>query len=355
MGTGRNRLIAEPGLQVSQVTRADIEALRASDRLQQIFDSGVRSQAGARPALAADDIVADGEDEPVPDGRQPRGRRRVRFVVGLAAACLGAFVLADDLARLTETVPMAVIAGSEVAETQAAAGAGSIVATTPAAAPREQGGGAEGTGEASPAPRGVAKASGELIKRIGSAAMIRRAIRGDAGPWVAAGGTAEPVEPRTLPQPSWPAEAALPVPRPVGPVEPVAPQGERDLSPAGAAPAAPPSATPVAAAPIRASELPHPILGPLRIVLHYRGADGQALARRLASALQAQGATDTELREVSIGVADANVRFFHDENQAEAMQVRDLIRSLGYSSKISDFTHFSPSPSFGTIEVWLPG
>jgi hypothetical protein len=87
-------LIADPAPRMSGAARADVEALRASDRLQQIFESDVRAPARARPAPPTDAAAsahADGGSE----GRRrwPLASRRGRLLVGLVPLYLAAAVL----------------------------------------------------------------------------------------------------------------------------------------------------------------------------------------------------------------------------------------------------------------------
>ncbi len=199
-----------------------------------------------------------------------------------------------------------------------------------------------------------AKASGELIKTMTAAEMIRQAVaREDAQAIRLARARSEPIG--TMPQPSWPEEGvpAVPVPKPAEPAtlreDELVTTTAQSADPVGAEAE---SSMPQSAAPV-AMSLPE--LAAARIVLHYRGAEGEGLARQLANALQSQGVEKTEMRRVGIEVSQANVRYFHDNNEPAAARVSELIRSLGFNSEVADFTSYSPSPSIGTIEVWLPG
>jgi hypothetical protein len=90
-------------------------------------------------------------------------------------------------------------------------------------------------------------------------------------------------------------------------------------------------------------------------VVHYPRQAGPDAARSVAAELQARGYSRTELRPVSLAVRRANVRFFHDQNRTVARTVNELVQATGRSSDLRDFTHYSPLPSVGTVEVWLPG
>ncbi len=96
MGTERKGAAAALGMEMSQASRADIEALRASDRLQQIFNSGVQPQSATRPAVRATTGISAGHAEALPPAR--RGGLRstwARVLVGLAVLGLGIAVVAD--------------------------------------------------------------------------------------------------------------------------------------------------------------------------------------------------------------------------------------------------------------------
>jgi hypothetical protein len=106
-----------------------------------------------------------------------------------------------------------------------------------------------------------------------------------------------------------------------------------------------------------AREVPREASGsaPPRIVVHYRAQSGASTAQRVAAELRARGFARTELRPVSFGISAANVRYFHDQNRPAAREVNELLGSMWRRSDLRDFTHYSPLPSVGTVEVWLPG
>jgi hypothetical protein len=49
------------------------------------------------------------------------------------------------------------------------------------------------------------------------------------------------------------------------------------------------------------------------------------------------------------------VRFFHGADQAAAEGLAAALARVAGAPKARDFTHFSPRPASGTLEVWLAG
>ncbi len=141
----------------------------------------------------------------------------------------------------------------------------------------------------------------------------------------------------------------------------------------GAAPAPPPPAPPRVAAPqdVPRARVPETLSGvvpPLpsvavakpefsrrRVFIHYRGGSrrGAAVADDLARTLDPQFAR-TEIRTVAATPGTAEIRYFFDDDAAAA---RALARSLGGARspwRVRSFTGFAPSPSPGTLELWVP-
>ena len=74
------------------------------------------------------------------------------------------------------------------------------------------------------------------------------------------------------------------------------------------------------------------------------------------AALAAAGVTEAVAVPVSFEVPSTNVRFFHGADQAAAEGLASVLgRVAGAAPKARDFTHFSPRPASGTLEVWLAG
>ncbi len=143
--------------------------------------------------------------------------------------------------------------------------------------------------------------------------------------------------------------------------------------PGGTPPAPPPPALPRVASPpdvprARVLQAPPGVVPPLpgiavanpefsrrRVFIHYRGGSrrGAAVADDLARTLDPQFAR-TEIRTVAAAPGAAEIRYFFDEDAAAA---RALSRSLGGAHspwRVRSFTGFAPSPSPGTLELWVP-
>ena len=80
---------------------------------------------------------------------------------------------------------------------------------------------------------------------------------------------------------------------------------------------------------------------------------GETEANHMA-ALAAPLAARVQTRLVDGTPSRAEVRFFHSGDEARAQQVAQALRSLEPRLEIRDFGAFRPSPSPGTIEVWVP-
>lgn len=100
----------------------------------------------------------------------------------------------------------------------------------------------------------------------------------------------------------------------------------------------------------------------IRVFIHHfagRGADA-ALAERLAGHLRGQGFTVADIRPVDFSIGTASVRyFFADDRDASEQLVDELGRFMAEAGapapdQASDFTHFTPKPRPGNVEVWLP-
>ena len=165
--------------------------------------------------------------------------------------------------------------------------------------------------------------------------------------------TAVQPAPEPVPEPA-PKQAQVPEPRP----EPVpAPAGGVAPPVEPAAPPLPTPPLPPQAPPRQALPLPPAVPAGFegRVVIHYRRGSvaGEALAGRLA---QVAGpiATTVQVRETAATPSAPQVRFFHAEDAARAAQVAAQLPEPGAAWDVRDFTGFRPSPSPGSIEVWLP-
>lgn len=100
-----------------------------------------------------------------------------------------------------------------------------------------------------------------------------------------------------------------------------------------------------------------------RIFLHFTAGDeGSATrAQALRDALQRRGAGFVQLVPVRFAIGTPSVRYFYPEDRLTAQRLLQTARGgLAGDGKPApteptDFTRFRPSPSPGTIEVWLPG
>jgi hypothetical protein len=92
-----------------------------------------------------------------------------------------------------------------------------------------------------------------------------------------------------------------------------------------------------------------------RVVIHFRerSETGEAAATRLAT-MAAAVAASVQTRVVSATPSALEIRFFHSEDEARARALADALRSPGPKWEIRNFGTFRPSPSLGTIEVWIP-
>lgn len=104
-----------------------------------------------------------------------------------------------------------------------------------------------------------------------------------------------------------------------------------------------------------------PVLEGLRVFIHHTNTADRAsdLAHDLAEDLRAQGAAPVAVRPVEFVIGSANIRYFHDDDQAAG---RALQRRLGNvigadngpaAARLRDFSHLTPKPRPGTFEVWL--
>ena len=93
-----------------------------------------------------------------------------------------------------------------------------------------------------------------------------------------------------------------------------------------------------------------------RIVLSApSGADAAAIASAMRALEEANpgGLTRADAR---VTIRTANVRYFHAADRSAAAEIATLLgAALGSEPEIRDFTDFTPPPSKGAIEVWLPG
>jgi hypothetical protein len=101
--------------------------------------------------------------------------------------------------------------------------------------------------------------------------------------------------------------------------------------------------------------------GQIRVFIHHvAGQRDGALAQRLADYLRDQGFTVADIRTVDFSIGKPSVRYFFARDRGASQR---LVEALGRFAEAgtplapdhaSDFTHFSPKPRPGSVEVWLP-
>jgi hypothetical protein len=90
-----------------------------------------------------------------------------------------------------------------------------------------------------------------------------------------------------------------------------------------------------------------------RVVIHYDRRVWSARPEGLAERLRAAGFGRVEWRPVELGIGASQTRFFHAADGGLSGRVAQVLAQAGRPVSQRDFTHFSPPPSPGTIEVWL--
>jgi hypothetical protein len=100
----------------------------------------------------------------------------------------------------------------------------------------------------------------------------------------------------------------------------------------------------------------------LRLFIHYPAAqvEGAEIAARLAEYLRRRGFEVAAIRPIDLLVERPGVRYFFDRDYAESERLLDelgwFFRGMPWAApaRASDFTHYTPRPSPGTVEIWLP-
>lgn len=143
------------------------------------------------------------------------------------------------------------------------------------------------------------------------------------------------------------------------------PQAQRLPDSAGrsAEPEAPPlpDPRPLASSAAAADEAAAVEPSAIRVFIHHTAGTSNALpAIQLAAFLQTRGFTVTEIRPVELEIEQPSVRYFFEGDQPES---RRLVKAIGAffaetpdraPDQAADFSHFSPKPRQGNVEVWLP-
>jgi hypothetical protein len=219
-----------------------------------------------------------------------------------------------------------------------------------------------------PVPEAAAAAPAPITEPVAAAPLAPRIVpispdgRGTARPGAR---TVQPLEvapaPRVAPlQPTAGGSRVLPISieRP----QPAPPQGVQLVGAAAADAAggvelidfgrAPPASAPAAAEP-----------DGIRVFIRYtKGRPGDAATvARLAEYLGRRGFQVAAIRPVGFQIRSADVRYFFDRDLAESQR---LLGDLGWffhgtpqrvPHEVRDFTHYTPRPRPGNVEIWLPG
>ena len=93
-----------------------------------------------------------------------------------------------------------------------------------------------------------------------------------------------------------------------------------------------------------------PPVSPLKVTILVPAASDLNTAEAIASDTEARGHELTRIRQVNLSISEPNVRYFYDEDRAEAERLAEA-----YGAEVKDFTWFRPAPERGTTEIWLSG
>ena len=100
--------------------------------------------------------------------------------------------------------------------------------------------------------------------------------------------------------------------------------------------------------------------GPTRVFIHHRAGIRNALpAIQLAAYLQEHGFAVTDIRAVDSQIEQPSVRYFFEGDRPDSRRLVEAIAAFfakapGRAPEAVDFSHLSPKPQRGNLEVWLP-
>ena len=100
----------------------------------------------------------------------------------------------------------------------------------------------------------------------------------------------------------------------------------------------------------------------IRIFIHHAGSDvaSSALAHRLAGYLRRLGYSVADIRTVDFRIENPSVRCFFGADRNGSEHLVDAVERFFDNAqsrspqRATDFTHYTPRPRPGNVEVWLP-
>ncbi len=90
------------------------------------------------------------------------------------------------------------------------------------------------------------------------------------------------------------------------------------------------------------------------VVIHYSSESGRLRADRIRNELDGAAFDSVRVRKVDVQVDQDDIRYFYDEDRARADEVRALASS-DQPKRVRDFSHYTPRPTRGLVEIWLQG
>jgi hypothetical protein len=100
----------------------------------------------------------------------------------------------------------------------------------------------------------------------------------------------------------------------------------------------------------------------IRIFIHYASSDvaSAALAHRLAGYLRDMGFAVADIRTVDLRIEKVSVRYFFGADREDSEHLVEAVERFlddaqsQSPQRATDFTHYTPKPRPGNVEVWLP-
>jgi hypothetical protein len=102
--------------------------------------------------------------------------------------------------------------------------------------------------------------------------------------------------------------------------------------------------------------------GDIRVFIHHTAAHARdaATAARLAEYLRRRGFVVADIRPVDMRIGAAGLRYFFDQDRDPSRRLLEELdwffqgQSQWAPDQASDFTHYTPKPRRGNVELWLP-